>query len=156
MFREVFSILPGLLLIAGAAWAVDLTGTYEGRRVCKQLEKSSGEKAKIKIAPTMHITRVGDKLRMDLLPGLHYEGTVIDDARVPATRAQAALVSCSPSQDASGHAEVLHVECRGPGVDGVTLNMKGVSAYSTSSHIGNCIWKYKRTSTANPNVSTCP
>ena len=156
MFRGVFFILPGLLLIAEAAWAIDLTGTYEGRRVCKQLEKGSGKQGRIRITPIVHITQVGDKLRMDLSPGLHYEGTVVDDARVPARRAQAALVSCNPSQDASGYAEVLHVEYRARGSTGVTLSMTGVSAYSSSSHMGNCNWQYRRTSTADPNVSTCP
>jgi hypothetical protein len=156
MFRGVFSILPGLLLIAGAAWALDMTGTYEGRQVCKQLEKSSGEKGKITITPAMQITQVGKKLRMDLLPGFHYEGTVVDDARNPLRRGQAALVMCNPSQDASGYAEVLYVEDARMGPDGVTLVIRGVSAYSTSSHIGHCRWWYTRTSNADPNVSTCP
>ena len=151
-------VLALILVVAAPSWAhaIDLTGTYEGKQVCTGLLKGSGEKDRFTITPSMRITQVGSSVRVNVSPGASYEGTVVNDGKNPTKKGQAAIVSCSPSQDASGYAELLHVRSATLAKNGVKLTVRGISTFSTVNRVGDCRWAYKRTNAADPGVGICP
>ena len=160
-------ILGGLLFAATtipAAYAFDATGTWEGQYKCS--ESYDGVSSPYKTTGSvMEISQVGDEVRVDVDSGAyHYTGLIINDATKPARKAQTGLIGCTISQNPQGpESEIIRVrltrETDNP--SSVKGKIRGRSVYTGvfgggERYVGDCTWKYKRTSLVDPGVGNCP
>jgi hypothetical protein len=158
-FIRSFGFLAALLLASPAAHAFDATGTWEGQWSCKEFD---GVKFTSKQKPsTLKITQNGSEVFTDIDNGGYiHDGHAIDDAKKPNDKGEMMLVDCvSDDNGADGFAEQIRVVVKVNAAKG-TGSLSGVSQYQDASlfgsSFGTCKYKYKRISTANPNVTGCP
>jgi hypothetical protein len=137
---------------AAPAWALDLTGTWEGKIKCTFLE--AGESIDKTSEPVeVAITQTGDDLAIDLF-GFGAVGRVLEDATDPA-KGMASMVVCGSSDTTGFIASVgqVKVDAEGGGI------FKGSLTFDTSGGLGSilasCSINLKRTDTADPLVPAC-
>jgi hypothetical protein len=145
--------------LAQPAAAFDLTGTWEGKQVCRGL--SAGEKTSFSIPSQLRITQTGTELALEVVSDAGtdvYNGIGIDNALKP-TVGEAYFVHCGMSDvpavgdafDESGRALLRTNEETGGG------SFTGSSSfYNDLPEVFTCKWIYKRTDPADPGVSGCP
>jgi len=134
------AVLAIAALAAQAAGAIDLTGTWEGEQTC---DLYVGDNVKLKYKhDTMRISQKGSVAQMGSFCSpdscyFLYQGLVVDDAKDPDRKGQAAFNVC-PSPD-TYYGDSHFFQITSPAWTGV----------------GNCTWKYKRVSTADPGLVSC-
>ena len=162
---SVLAIIVGWSLFAAttipAAYAFDATGTWEGSYKCTEFY--DGYTTRFSEDSVLEISQVGDEVRVDLGDGEYsYTGLIINDATKPDIKAQIGLVSCDSSADPQDPAsEVIRVRLTRKSVQvDTTAKFRGRSTYVgnsgvSSPWVGDCKYKYKRTSLADPGVVGC-
>jgi hypothetical protein len=155
----VKAVLAMAAVTAQAAGAVDLTGTWEGEQIC---DLYVGDNVKLVYKhDTMRISQQGEIAQMGSFcsaTGCYflYHGLVVDDAKDPERKGQAAFNVC-PSPDA--YYELLRIDKlelkggRDAPLDGDSHFFQIVNPAWTG--VGNCTWKYKRVSKADQGVVSC-
>jgi hypothetical protein len=157
-------ILGGLLFAATtipAAYAFDATGTWEGSYKCTEFY--DGYNSRYSEDPVLAISQVGDEVRVDVGEGEYFfTGLIINDGAKPDIKAQVGLVSCDSSGDPlDPKSEVIRVRLtRRTGQVGTSAKFRGRSTYASNNGasnpwVGDCTWKYKRTSLVDPGVGSC-
>ena len=153
------AVLAIAALAAQAAGAIDLTGTWEGEQTC---DLYVGDNVKLKYKhDTMRISQKGSVAQMGSFCSpdscyFLYQGLVVDDAKDPDRKGQVAFNVC-PSPDT--YYEILRVDKldlkhgRDAQLDGDSHFFQITSPAWTG--VGNCTWKYKRVSTADPGLVSC-
>ena len=150
----VAALLTALTPMPGSA--LDLTGTWEGKWKCKIFAAGVKEKLAEKDS-LMRITQTGNTLAIHLDAVDRYAGVAVEDAVKP-EKGEAGMVTCTTNNDLAefgGWDEMIHFKAKakmnGKGV------LKGRSVWSDPGpHIATCSYKYKRTSTADPQIPGCP
>src|SRR5262245_36331286 len=159
--------LASVLLSTPRAQSADLTGVWRGEQKCDRFD---GVKFSTTFAnDVMVISQRGDEMNMAalLIDGafqLLYQGRVIqtrviDDARPPGNKAQAAFTECdttptSPYQE-TGRAAKVDVKPGGDGKFEATSVFLQLASEDAPTDTGTCTWTYKRVDTADPGVPTC-
>ena len=153
------ALLVALFTACAVAWplsaaAVDLTGTWSGKAVCKGFfagNKTSDTYEDV----AAQITQSGADLNMVFF-GAAYNGAAQDNA-TNAKKAEGTFVACSTVNDYSNYSEI--------GAFSVTLNLnndtkttfKATSTFSTApDNFQTCTWTFKRTDPSDPGVLACP
>jgi hypothetical protein len=156
---HAFSILAVLLLASTAALAFDATGSWIGQWSCKEFD---GVKFTSKQKPsTLLITQSGSEVFADIDGGDYvHDGHAIDDAKKPAEKGEILLIECASDNDgANGFGEIVRAVVKANASKG-TGSFSGTSVYQDAGFgfavFGTCKYKYKRTSTTDPNLTGCP
>ena len=148
-----------LLAFPLSAQAFDLTGTWEGKYVCKGFD---GGKFSFSIPGTLEITQVGNDIDLQLpfTGGADvYRGVPIEATGKPEQGA-VYFAHCGISDvpgtgengfDETGFANVK-TKANGDGIFKATTTFFLLAP----PEVAGCKWKYKRVSTVNPNVPGCP
>ena len=144
-----------------AALAIDLTGVWQGEQNC---DRYDGRKFNSPYKnDTMYITQHDDEAFMVALCnsegcGLHYRGTVIDDAKEPGKKGQAGFNYCAPDVEFP-YQEVLRADKleiqKGPDAHFEGNSIFHETGETFASDVGSCTWKYKRVSAEDPRVRPC-
>jgi hypothetical protein len=144
-------------VVAPAASAFDLTGTWEGRWSCQGFDGAkfrSGNSESVVL-----ISQTGNTLAVSMDAGAYlYNGGAIFDTASPETKGEVVLNQCGtnnlPLAGADG--ELLRAKVKADAEKG-SGSLKGLSIYESSvPDILTCKYSYRRTSTANPAVPACP
>lgn len=154
--------LVTLVLGVPRAWAADLTGVWFGEQKCDRFD---GQKFNSTFAnDVMLISQNGDEMNMAalLIDGvfqLVYQGRVIDDAKQPGSKAQAAFTACGTTPTSeyqeTGRANKVEVKKSGPGEFEATSIFLQVEQGEFPTDTGTCKWNYKRVDTEDPGVPDC-
>jgi len=134
-----------------------LTGTWEGKNVCKGFD---GVKFTFECCPTMEISQVSPtEFNLRLPPSdtngeFFYFGRTIPDAVSPETKGEVAFVGCPTDNTLPGSSEMGRAKVK------VSLDTKGTFTgqsifFSDFPEIDTCKWKYDRVSTDDPSVPAC-
>jgi len=157
LFRIV-CVLGVFSTSAPAAHAFDATGTWEGRFSCRHFD---GAKFRFEMKPsTLRISQSGSTLNVDLNDGgFRYHGQAIDDDKSP-DKGEVLLAQCGTDDVAgTGFAEMLRAVVKTRPSKG-TGSFRGVSIFEGDfgggRQFGTCKYRFKRTSTADPNAQSCP
>lgn len=149
MTKYLLCICLSVGLAASTARAADLTGVWEGKQTCAAFD---GAKSRVKIEPSvLWVSQAGGSLNVEVEGLFPYNGHVIDDASKP-NRGEAVLIACGSTED-GGEVGRFKVRTRPDNGKG---RIKGSSIFGTSATFLTCTWSYKRTSTLDPGVGTCP
>jgi hypothetical protein len=150
-------LCAGLGLIPAVASAVDLTGVYQGTQTCQYFDGTATNPR----FPDhlLWITQHGNDLFfVSEIVGAVFHAQLIEDARSPATKAQAIFLAC-PTEDGSefqelGRAAKLEANARTS-----AGYFEGSSNFFQTDpdgrFMGTCQWTYRRFSTTNVNVPDC-
>jgi hypothetical protein len=139
------------------AEAVDLTGTWNGKAICKGL--FAGNKTSDTFAGHLFITQTGPDLNMNFL-GVLYNGAFQEDNTAPTRNGQGTFVACSTTTDYSAYSEIASFTAKlNPNLD-TASTFKATSVYYTGAdNFQTCRWTFKRIDTTNPlpaGVPPCP
>ena len=142
--------LAVLAAAAPYAWALDVTGTYEGKVACKGFMEGQPFSQTISDLP-LQITRTtgGDDLHVAAF-GSILGGTIFDDADKP-KRAEASLVSCGAEAEPFPVGLIAHLKFTLTDA-ALKFTAKSVSAGGS---VATCTWTFKRIDTADPGVGNC-
>jgi hypothetical protein len=158
MSRSALVLIAVLLsgaIPASPAAAVDLTGTWTGKTVCKVYVGTSFT-AKI-TDQTVIITQSGTDLNMERTPsGFPYDGKVVNDTKKPTTKGQASFTLCSTTPDNHAINELGRITKIAVKVGAVKATFTAVSFQANITSVETCTWKYKRTDATDPAVPGCP
>lgn len=137
---------------AGAARAVELTGTWSGKIVCKDFNGTSTSKQVVTSQVT--ITQTGNSFNLQEA-GFTYAGKVVSDTAKPTASGQASFILCTTTPtnvalNESGTMTKISVKSGGARFSAVSL-FSGAGG----TDVGSCKWKYHRASVANPQVPPC-
>lgn len=155
-------VVAGILgLAAGRAEALDLTREWEGHMICRGLH--DGKPERFRCCSTLLISQTGDELHVyERDNDLQYFGRVQARASNP-DKGTAVLVGCATDNTLPPDSEMAFLEAVAkPGVvkpGKVTGTLKGSGPFRDA--IGGeehllCKWSFRRVSTDDPGVSTCP
>lgn len=152
----LFSLLIAFGALAPAALAFDLTGTWEGKWTCQGFDgesfKSSNKES------TLLITQTGNTIAASLDNGVFvYNGGAISDVQNPEKRGEAAFAAC-PNDNlplATGESEIIRLKVKVRPETG-TGALTGLSIVESEfPDVLTCKYKFKRTSTTDPNLLAC-
>ena len=145
-----------VILAPASAGAVDLTGTWVGTLVCKDLFQ--GAKITFKQKPsTVTITQNGNHLTLSRNGTATFTGFVLEETAKP-DNGRLAVSACGTDDvpgaanddyDEMGDLTVKTKPSKGSG------SIKGTSSFAEINEIGTCKWSYKRINTADPSVPGC-
>jgi hypothetical protein len=136
--------------------AIDLTGTWEGKYVCKGFE---GDPFSFTVLDNLEITQTTTELALRVGPDV-YNGVAIDDAVKPETAGAAYFVHCGTSEDPGtglgGFDETGFAKLKTNASGGGSFKATTNAFFSeTPLGAGNCKFTYKRTSATDPAVPAC-
>jgi len=144
----VLSTLPGL------AHAFDLTGTWQGKQVCK-ISEANGQERQVFRDDVLQITQSGTEVRI-LMPSLDllYTGLAFATADDP-NKGAVGFRLCGLSDNTSTEGEMgnAKVSAKPLAVNG---KFKATSIFADDDEVDTCRWDYKRTSTTDPGLLPCP
>jgi hypothetical protein len=150
-----------LALALGAAplQALDLTGTWTGKIACKDFDgRKFGERFTELI---LQVSQTGDLLAVNLDDFDFYNGRAIPAAGDP-DGGEVVLAHCGtddlPAQGSIGEIVRARVGTQ-PGSGAGSLKALSIFEGLTvqpAPQAGTCKWRFRRTSTADPNVLPCP
>jgi hypothetical protein len=149
------SLLP-TLLAAGSAFALDLTGTWQGKETCLRLNDDDNVEAKLKGEATLEITQSGSDLNVKFLGDFlvaSMNGAALAYADNP-NSGRAGMYRCGTSTTISMTTSFkAKSSASGTGTLDGTANVVG---HGTGNTIATCKYSLKRVSAVNPNVPPCP
>lgn len=155
----IVCVLGVLSTAALAAHAFDATGTWEGRFSCRHFD---GAKFRFEMKPsTLRISQSGPTLNANLNDGgFLYHGHAIDSDKSPDEKGEVLLAQCGTDDVAgTGFAEMLRAVVKTKSSQGAG-SFRGVSIFEGDfgggRQFGTCKYRFKRTSTADPNAPSCP
>jgi len=156
---SLIALSAWLSLTVVAAWALDLTGTWEGTQVCEYFDG----KPRIRTFPhdVVTISHTGhDLFFFTPVVGGIFHAQVIEDAQLPAQKAQMIFVECATTEASTyqelGRATTLRVSARGSStLFEATSNFFQVNPEGFR-FMGTCLWSYRRVNTIDPGVGECP
>lgn len=148
--------LASTLLAVIPAFALDLTGTWQGKEVCLRLNDDDNVEAKLKGEATVEITQSGSDLNVtfvgDFLVAV-MNGAALAYAGNP-NAGRAAMYRCGASTTISMTAAFKAKSS--PSGTGTLDGTANVVGHGTGNTIATCKYSLKRISTANPNQPPCP
>jgi hypothetical protein len=134
------------------ALAFDLTGTWEGRQVCRTF---NGDVVRTETDPsTLRVTQSGASVNLEVDGTTLYHGEAVPAAG-NADRGRAGFIRCGTTDALAGDDEMgrVKVATRANGLGKV----RGFAVVrSAGGGIGTCTWRYDRTGTADPGIGPCP
>jgi hypothetical protein len=141
------------LLPAGAA--ADLTGTWEGKVVCREFD--GVRRREVMRDQTLAMTQQGSQLRIEWLSVATFDGTFAPDAKKPDKEGDLMAVACLNDGDLTTGAEELVRLTAKLKSDGVRGSLKGTSFLALDgTHLATCKWRFNRVSDEDPDASRCP
>lgn len=150
--RLGLSMLPGLAL-ASAAYALDVTGTWEGKEKClvyTELQRTTSETA------TLRITQTGTDLNVSVLGGqvvASMNGAAIANTKDPES-GQVGIYRCGTSTTISMTGIfTAKTKASGAGTLKGTINVVG---HGVGDGTSACKYSLKRIATTNPAIGPCP
>jgi len=161
-FHKVISLTAVAMLAgfsASHAWGANLTGIWTGEQHCDAFD---GQKFDLPYPnDIMVISQSGQDINLAALYfegvfHLLYQGHVIDDAKEPDRKAQAAFTECvttaTSEYQETGRAMKVELKKKGDGeFEATSIFFQDVGSPET----GTCTWKYKRVDTADVGVPAC-
>jgi hypothetical protein len=164
--RHLISVpfVAALLALPLSAAAVNLTGTWEGKMVCKG-QDLDGSKAKFTIGPpdvlSIQVTQTGNALAMHIVFSDAtdvYSGLVAEDAK-KTDKGRLFLAHCT-TNDVQGDENDMGnwdetADLAVSSNDKGKGKIKGLSTYLDNLGEGSCKWSLKRMGTADPGVAGC-
>jgi hypothetical protein len=153
-------IMTGALcvMLRSQASAFDLTGTWQGKQVCKLLTSDGQRETEVFDPDVLSITQVGDEVRilmpLDTSGPLLYRGLSFTNPTDP-NRGEVAFRLCGLSSNTATKGEMGRVKVRvKPALPGGRF--EGTSIFSTATEVDTCEWAYQRISVDDPGVPACP
>lgn len=156
------TLLATVVLGTPQARAADLTGVWFGEQQCDRFD---GHKFHSTFAKdVMVISQSGDEMNMAalLINGvfqLLYQGRVINDAKNPERKAQAAFTECLTTPTSlyqeTGRATEVEVKRNGHGEFEAKSIFLQLEQGEFPTDTGTCTWTYKRVDTEDPGVPIC-
>lgn len=129
------------------AWAINLTGTWEGKIKCTFADAEGIDTASEDLV--VEITQTGDDLNISLI-GLPAHGRVLEDASNP-DKGMASMVLCGSNDTTGFFTSIAQVKVNAEGGG----NLKGSLTFDFSDTLASCSIKLKRVDTADPGVDPC-
>ncbi|HEV8715586.1 MAG TPA: hypothetical protein VGX03_22510 [Candidatus Binatia bacterium] len=156
---SLIALFAWLSLAAAAAWAIDLTGTWEGTQVCQYFDG----KSRVRNFPNdvMSISHTGNDFFFStpLVDGAVFHAQVIASAKSPANKAQVIFITCGTTEASAyqelGRAATLQVITHGSGARFEATSNFFQTDPDGSRFMGTCLWSYRRVDTADPGVGDC-
>jgi hypothetical protein len=150
-------VTTGLSTWPTSAAAVNLTGTWSGKAVCKGL--FNGNKTNdIFQQFDAKITQSGADLNMSFF-GHTYAGGIQDDNTNPTKKAQGTFIDCATVPDYNTldfYSEMGSFSVTVNTVDDTKTTLKANSVYTTgTNNFQTCKWTFKRVDMADPGVGDC-
>jgi hypothetical protein len=153
------ALAASLALLGSAASAVDLTGTYEGKLICRglsaegqaegvgQATKTSNKNSVLEISQELGAIRAE-------LDGQLFEGAALNELGKEDKEAAAVAVACHNDGDPAATVASLQLEVKvAPGSGKSTLKLTQTRGNGLAVV---CTGSYKRTVTTNPELGACP
>jgi hypothetical protein len=158
--QTLVGVMTGVLcgMLIAQADAFDLTGTWQGRQVCRFLTTDGQKVTQIFNPDVITITQVGEEVRILMTAAksgpLLYRGLSFTNPSDP-DRGEVAFRLCGLSSNPATKGEMGRVKVRvKPGHLGGKF--EGTSIFSTAEEVDTCEWKYERIAVDDPQVSACP
>ncbi|HKA56057.1 MAG TPA: hypothetical protein VKJ47_20585 [Candidatus Binatia bacterium] len=154
MFGAVMAgALSGAMLSPASAF--DLTGTWQGRQVCKILTAGGKREEQVFQKDVIAVTQVGDEVRILMKSvNLLYSGLGFTDA-TDHDKGEVAFRLCGLSDDPTTKGEMGRAEVStAPFPPG--SKFKATSFFTTADEVDTCGWNYRRIATGDPGVPPCP
>jgi hypothetical protein len=143
-------LVPG---IGRTAPVPDLTGTWEGKYVCKVL--IDGVPTRFKVESVLKITHTDTALNADIDNTFLYVGFAAARTSDP-VKGAATFVECATTPTSNGYNDVFSVTVNTKPAH-ATLKGKGAYSNGPAGHIGGiCTFNYKRIDLADPGIGPCP
>jgi len=154
------AVMAGALcgMVVSRASAFDLTGTWQGKQVCKILTADGKREVQVFRKDVITITQVAGEVRTLMTSTasgpLLYTGLGFTEAADP-DKGDVAFRLCGLSDDPAtkgelGRAKVRTQPSRSRG------KFKATSIFTTADEVDTCTWNYHRTSADDPGVPACP
>jgi hypothetical protein len=144
--------------VADAAFALDLTGTWQGKWSCTGSDGAKFSDANA--TSTMLVSQAGNSLQVTMDGGgFHYAGGIIADTAKPEAKGQGVLVNCGTNNSAfdGPEGELIRITVKAKaGSSDVAL--KGSSIFEGNSptpYVGSCKYSFRRTDVTDPVVPAC-
>lgn len=148
--------VASLLLAAGSASALDLTGTWEGKEVCLRLNDDDNVEVKLKGEATVLITQSGSDLNVTFLGDFlvaAMNGAALAYASNP-NAGRAGMYRCGTSTTISMTAAFKAKSS--PSGTGTLDGTANVVGHGSGNTIASCTYSLKRVSAVNPGIAPCP
>ena len=155
MRKRFLAGVTGLLLglVVPQAHAFDLTGTWQGKQVCK-FTTADGKEKQVFRDDVLTMTQIGTEVRIYMASlDFLYTGLAFANAANP-NKGAVGFRLCGLSDNTTTAGEMGRAKVR---AEPFTLNGKFVatSIYADNEEVDTCKWKYHRISTEDPGVSAC-
>jgi hypothetical protein len=152
---ELALVWLAAVLTASPAAGADLTGTWEGKLVCKRLD-DEGRSREVDRFVDLEISQTGNQLvAMDRFTR-HFSGIVVDDASKPDRKGETALAACALGGTAGGGNSLGVLRVTVDPVKGRGRIQGTLHHIITRSIFETCTWRFRRLDTADPAVPACP
>jgi hypothetical protein len=156
MQSKVAFLLYLLSLTSLSAWGIDLTGTWEGKQVCRYFD---GRKSIVVSQDVIQVSHVGDDVYFssELVGGAIFHTQLFEDDRHPGKMAHAIFIECDTTESSTyqelGRATKLQTTAKGGGLWQATSNFYQLD--EDRRFMGTCSWTYRRVDTSDPNIGAC-